>query len=528
MFYPLTLAAGVVASSIAAAVCALLILSLFPGGKKSKGGTGLSAPLEQAIFLFEDHDLVDATGPARALLSTLPGSGSDWNRLSAYLSQRIDDFEAEIGNLARLGELELSGREGSSIRVRGEWLGQRARLTVIDMEAEGQAVLMDALSLRAQNEELAALRETLGAAPIPVWRENAEGSVVWANDCYLDRAAEHGDIGRDDMTWPVPTIFPVQASATASRRRVLPQTAGRAERWYECHSHSSGAESLNYALPADALVKAETTLREFVQTLSKTFAHLPIGLAIFDRQRQLALFNPALVDLTSLGAEFLSTRPTLFSFLDGLREARVIPEQKDYPSWRAKMAALEQAAASGLYEETWSLPSGQTYKVTGRPHPDGAVAFLVEDISAEITLTRHFRSEIALGQAVVDTLPEAIAVYSSAGDLILSNDAYDRLWGVESGITLGTVTIADSLRLWREMTKPNPVWGELRDFACMIDERAEWDADVTLLTGEILTCRTAPLPGGATLVGFRQQSRRPASGVGPEETPRTVPAEARV
>ena len=106
--------------------------------------------------------------------------------------------------------------------------------------------------------------------------------------------------------------------------------------------------TLNFALPADAEVRAEHSLRQFIQTLTKTFADLPIGLAIFDRERQLALFNPALVDLTSLGAEFLSARPTLFSFLDRLREARMIPEPKNYNTWRQQMAELEQAAASGL------------------------------------------------------------------------------------------------------------------------------------------------------------------------------------
>ena len=85
-----------------------------------------------------------------------------------------------------------------------------------------------------------------------------------------------------------------------------------------------------------------------MQTLTKTFAQLPIGLAIFDRNRVLQLFNPALLDLTGLSAEFLIGRPTLASVLDAMREQQVIPEPKDYRSWRKQMVALEEAAASGL------------------------------------------------------------------------------------------------------------------------------------------------------------------------------------
>lgn len=506
MVPPIALAAGIVATSFAAAVVGLLLISLLPISKaKRLARPGLSGPAEQTVFLFEDRELVDATGSARALLDTIPGAGSEWVRLSAYLSGRVRDFDGLVAGLSEHGEIEVWGKDGQDVRLKAEYLGERIRLTITDLSVEGQAILVDALSHRAQDQELSALRETLEAAPVLIWRQNDEGAVVWANGAYLDRVADQKDIDADDMTWPIPALFSDRTvDGTASRRQMLPKTSGTPPRWYDCHSYPTGTESLNFALPADATVKAETALREFIQTLTKTFAHLPIGLAIFDSSRQLALFNPALVDLTSVGADFLSARPTLFTFLDCLREARVIPEPKDYRSWRAKMAELEKAAASGHYEETWTLPTGHTYKVTGRPHPDGAVAFLFEDISAEISLTRHFRSEIELGQAVVNTLSEAIAVFSPAGEMIMSNHAYDQLWGVETGVTLGTITITDSIRLWQGATEPSPIWGDVRDFVTAIDERAEWDAEVSLTTGDVLLCRIAPLTGGATLVGFEK------------------------
>ena len=56
------------------------------------------------------------------------------------------------------------------------------------------------------------------------------------------------------------------------------------------------------------------------------------------------------------------------------------------------------AATDGRYQETWSLENGQTYSIRGRPHPDGATAFLIEDITAEVTLTRNFRAELEQSQ----------------------------------------------------------------------------------------------------------------------------------
>ena len=126
---------------------------------------------------------------------------------------------------------------------------------------------------------------------------------------------------------------------------------------------------------------AEASLRRFVETLTETFAHLPIGLAVFDKNRRLGLFNPALTELVKIDAVWLAGRPSLRDFLERLRETRQMPEQKDFASWRRKLSELEEGAREGTYEESWQLPSGKIFRVTGRPHPQGALAFLFEDIS---------------------------------------------------------------------------------------------------------------------------------------------------
>ena len=128
MFTPLMLAAAIVATSIAAAMIALLLLSSLPPGRRKPALVAASGPLEQAVFLFDDRELVDATGTARALLGAIPGQGSEWAKLASYLSQRLRGFETEMGTLADRGEVELRDETGD-LRIRAEWLGQLARLT---------------------------------------------------------------------------------------------------------------------------------------------------------------------------------------------------------------------------------------------------------------------------------------------------------------------------------------------------------------------------------------------------------------
>ena len=203
-------------------------------------------------------------------------------------------------------------------------------------------------------------------------------------------------------------------------------------RWYEIsQSPGPSGETLGFALEADELVAAEASLRRFVETLTETFAHLPIGLAVFDKNRRLGLFNPALTELVKIDAVWLAGRPSLRDFLERLRETRQMPEQKDFASFRRKLGELEEGAREGTYEENWQLPSGKIFRVTGRPHPQGALAFLFEDISTAIMLERRYRSELELSQATLDRMAEAVAVFDASGMLVFVNSAFEALWGLD-------------------------------------------------------------------------------------------------
>ena len=496
------LALVIAGTSVGSAWIALLLISL--RFDRSPALAGYSEPaLEPAVFLFDNEYLVDATQPARALLEASPMGETDWARLSSFLAPRFEGFAAAMSGLSERGRFELVSATGpagaAQLRMVAEDVGGLARLTLIDLGAEGRGVLVDGLSQRALEDEVEQLRAVADRAPALAWRENGAGAVIWANRAYLLRIES---LEADDgaMVWPLPRLFET-GSATGPRRMCL-GAASEKPAWFDVHSYPLEDGALCYALPADATVRAERSLREFVQTLTKTFADLPIGMAIFDRQRQLQLFNPALIDLTQLGADFLSARPTLYALLDRLREARMMPEPKDYRSWRLQMTALEQAAAAGHHVETWSLPGGQTYRVTGRPHPDGAVAFLIEDITSEVSLTRRFRAELELGQSVIDAMDEAIAVFLPSGELATSNAAYAALWGVDPGATLGRVTLLDSVRVWQEQTRPNQIWSKVRSFFGRIDARQGWGGEAELEGGQRLACRFVPLPAGATLAGF--------------------------
>jgi hypothetical protein len=355
-------------------------------------------------------------------------------------------------------------------------------------------------TINAPREEFLALLRTVESAPYPVWHTDANGNRCWQNPAF---SALHARVlGRDAD--PAAQLFAHADPARPNRFSLRIDGAPRPG-WYEVTSVEADGITVHHAANIDAVVEAEEAQRSFVQTLAKTFAHLSIGLAIFDRKRQLVLFNPALVDLTGLPAQVLSQRPTMQSFFDHLRENRRMPEPKDYSTWRQEIANVIAAATDGQYHETWTLEGGQTYAVTGRRHPDGATAFLLEDISAEITLTRNFRTELEQGQAVLDEIEEGLVVFSASGVLKVSNAAYRRIWAHRPDTTFADVTVTDAIAVWKGQVRQDPGWQRITEFVRCQGSRDAHVFQALMADGHKLACTMTRLPQGATLIRFRPE-----------------------
>lgn len=501
---------ALILTALSISITALYVLSLLDPTRDRKLRAQTTREKDSVVFLFDDQVLTDATPAGHQILDALPrhSAGSDWQRLAAILENRFPNLTQQVGELAELGQMSIPSADGTH-QIQAEWRNGLTRIQMISASTRESTPIADQVSFDALQYELEGLRATAHHAPIMMWREDADGKIIWANTSYLDKATDT-DTPDDVASWPPQKLFDCprikDAATLETPRRVAVRLPTDGKRhWFELYDAPIGDEILLTAIPVDRVVNAEKSRTEFITTLTKTFAHLPIGLAIFDRKRQLSLFNPALTDILSLSTSFLIGQPTLFAFLDSLREKRMMPEPKDYVSWRKQMADLETAAVNGTYEETWSLPTGQTYRVTGRPHPDGAVAFLFEDITSEISLTRRFRHELEMGQSALDCIDDAIAIFSPGGVLSMSNTAYAKLWGNDPSTTLEDINLSDAIRTWRSAAGDTPVWRMLKEFVASHGERQAWADHVILLDGRQLECQFVPMVRGATMVRFHHR-----------------------
>lgn len=481
---------------VAAVLGAMVIMSVL----RASGAFGTttqmntqSHPDEGAVFLFHDNDLVDATTQAWALINNSPRNLTDMDAMLLALQAEFPTLRERLSDLNAV-QFQIRSESDRSVFVAVQRINQQLRISLKGDETPAYQAATDRLRHVARDKQAALMQSIAAYSPQLIWQEDSKGHLLWANAAYSNLLKRHTQMA---------LFQPEKGGVETHDRRVSVKLTGdRRERWFDISTVKHADGYLHFANDATDVVRADTARTEFVKTLGKTFAELSIGIAIFDNNRQLTMFNPALLDMTNLPVDFLSASPTIDTVLDRLREMRMMPEPKDYVSWREQFTAVETAAKEGTYSKNWSLPDGQTYRVTGRPYPDGAFALLFEDISAEVSLTRRFRLDIETGQAVLDTLTDAIAVFSSAGTLVMSNQAYANLWASNTDHILEHRVLQSEMRIWKNQCIPSPIWNNLRDFIQQLGARQPWEDDVLLDDGRQLYCHANPISGGMTMLRF--------------------------
>ncbi len=473
-----------VAVMIGASLCCALIAVLMIRWLTPPPVLVEAAPPEPMSFLFDDGVLHHATQNALTAFALFPGAHV-WNDLRNSLLGRFPQFPETATNAAisSMTVHPLRKDDGGLLKV--HW---RDTLCWVELVETG-AACMEPGKPPAEFEVLQRASET---SAHPSWETLPDGMIGWRNAAYEQLVEYAGS----ETNKPL-----FQAPEEEVSQRVPLNVKSDLTEWFDISSHHTVTGMVHHATKVTHLQRAEDAQRTFVQTLAKTFAHLPIGLAIFDQSAQLSIFNPALVELTGLEAEYLVSKPTMLSFFDALRENRRMPEPKNYNTWRSQISAMIAAATDGQYNETWTLEDGRTYTVQGRPHPDGATAFLIEDISAEVTLTRNFKSEVEQYEALLNTIEDAMVVFSAGGVITYSNTAYHDMWNQNPENAFADVTVQDAVAQWQSKADGN--WTKIVDFIRTLRCADEMDVILRYHDNRELIATLIPLASDTTLIRFR-------------------------
>lgn len=419
-----------------------------------------------------------------------------------------------ISRLERNGDpihLMTQDVENRPLEVMGRPEGGQLRIVLRDASYADRQLRDAQAALDARDAALSALdwkQQTVAAlldeAPLILWNRDPAGSVNWLGG--------EVDLGEGRVT------AAEAVELLTSRQAIEGQISGKIDRTrlelgedtpvalHAVEIDGPHDTRCGFAVDASLTASAERTLTRFIQTMTETFAHLTVGLAIFDRNHRLILFNPALSEMWQIDATWLARRPDLREILDRLRSARRIPELTDYKAWREKLLGLFENPDAVDYEESWDLANGARIRVMARPHPHGALAFVFDDVTEQMKLENRFRHMDDLLRTALDRLDEGLAVFGANGLLQFVNAAFHEIWDTYPENVAKGVHAREIFELCSRLTVETDVWERGTTFATGELSREVWTARLTLGSGRVLRARFAPLPGGSTLAAFADVS----------------------
>ncbi|MFH6784202.1 MULTISPECIES: sensor histidine kinase [Methylobacterium] len=435
-----------------------------------------------------------------------PGSARRVLAFGAWLvSQDAAALDAAVESLRGRGERfrrTVHTLQGRTIEAQGQAVGGQALLRLRELTGERRELVELRATLDEARHGLSALAGLLDAIPQPVWRRGRDGRLAWANAAYV-AAAEAGDVARAVREGA--ELLERQAREEADRRRsrgtagplrVSAVIAG-ARRTLDVTEVSTEAGTVGIAVDVSELESVRADLQRQMDANVRTLDQLPTAVAMFDARQQLIFHNAAYRQLWDLDPAFLETRPLDGEILDTLRNARKLPEQADFRTWKAGVLAAYRAVEA--QETWWHLPDGRTLRVLADPNPQGGLTYLFEDVSERVHLESRYNVLMQVQSETLDTLREPVAVFGTDGRLKFANRAFSQVWRI--GPEMLEVHIDQVIAVCRTLSPAEEPWTRIREAVTgLVDARRGLTCRLALADGTMLDCAAEPLPDGATLL----------------------------
>jgi signal transduction histidine kinase len=443
----------------------------------------LTAGREALLVWGRDGSAAHSYGGGELLMDSLL-AGPD----ATQVSQAIDALNDR--GIAFL--LAARDRNAASINLRGRAVGSMAAVW-FEPESEAASLAPDFAAL-------------LDALPIPVWLRDRTLSLIWGNRAFLNtvgapdvEVASATQLSLDKTERDLAGAARAEGHAMEAKRFAV---VGGHRRALAFTHVPLDVGIVGTAIDVTAVSNAEARLQQHIDAHADTLDKLATAVAIFGRDQKLTFYNRSFARLWGLAESWLDTHPTDGEILDRLREARKLPEQRDYQAWkRARLASYEQSAEY-LPEELWHVPGGKTLRVVAQPHPFGGLTFLYEDVTEKLALESSYNTLIKVQSATLDTLQEAVAVFGPDGKLKLHNASFARIWELEPGELEGEPHIQRIAELCIARFGDEHEWQRLvAGISSGAERRRDW-GEMERSDKTILALSLAPLPDGATLVTF--------------------------
>jgi PAS domain-containing protein len=294
---------------------------------------------------------------------------------------------------------------------------------------------------------------------------------------------------------------PVGGHAVLYMRRMAPITDCQSENRAALRLQPCGGvagtvtDASNNARPTESGASQRDVFKGFISQMTT-------AIAVFGSKRQLVSYNSAYAELWGLSETWLDTQPSETDILDHLREAKRLPERRDYQAWKRELLQLFERA-DPRRDELWHLSDGQSLRVVTRPYPGGGIIYIFENVTDSLRLESAYNSLAKVQVAMLNSLRDGVAIFGTDGRLKVHNRNFARQWDL-SDLDLANQPHASQIA---EMCQRQFGCGRLWEILVVSinsntpEEYNDW-ATITRPDGKAISLTLTRLPDGSTMATY--------------------------
>ena len=442
------------------------------------GGEGEGLSQSQVDELSEKVRVTQKSAAPFQMIATPPGS-----RKSLSLQGSLADPQVSPGGAAIVWVFDFTSSEDELVKLRS--------------------------TAESAQSDFTALIGLIEAAPMPMWFRDSDMRLRLVNKAYVEAVGAESLVSvvenqiellePEGGRSPADIAREVLESQNESQRidAVTIDGERRSVRVSDLPLGEDGVAGYAFDIEEQEQVKRE--FRAFRDAQRAMLDQLSVGVAQFNSKEQLAFANRPFRRQFGLSPGVVESGMAFDRFLSDAREQGSTPEFRDFPEWRAEHRAWFDTPDAK--EENWPLPGGTHLRVVAQPMPDGGLVMIAEDRTEQLALSATRDTLLRTRTATLDSLFEALAIFSPDGSVQLWNRSFAGTWGLDTDF-LDTHPSAEGLleAIAKNLARPaqsQMIGGVVR--AATLDRR-EKQGQVVLADGRTLRFAGVPLPDGNGLL----------------------------
>lgn len=380
-----------------------------------------------------------------------------------------------------------------------------------DVSSETQKIISLEEEKDLYNKKIMQFERLINNIPYPIFLRNENLNIILTNKKYTELAAAKGRAENADLEAEfasVNTAMLAQSSNKPQKQTINMTVDGESKYFDLIETPAYEEENLGRICTVGAMIDV-SELDELKRNLKMhQNAHLQVlsmlgtAFGVFDKDAKLSFYNEAFAQMWKLDAVFLETKPSYQTFLDSLKERRLLPEVPDFKGYKKEELDNFNKLIE-TKEDLMHLPDGRTIRRVRSPNPSGGLIFAFEDVSDRLAVRRAYNLLLETQKGILESFTDAALIFGSNGRLKYYNNAYVELWAADKTMLGQEPSLVEVIDMQKKFFASVGDWEKTRRF--IAEKIAAGSYQSVRNDGIELTAKTETLPDDSFLIIYKKK-----------------------